>query len=657
LLGPIFNREFLTVPRRGRHYVARTAYLGTLWVIGLTVYQFLVGWTHAATLGETARFGALLFQLLTFLQLTLFLFFSALSSASAVALEKDRRTFILLLLTDLRNHEIVLGKVLGSLLSIWLLLGSTVPVLMLLLLLGGTGLEQVLQAVVVVAASSLAAGCLGGLIALWRDRTFQSLALTVLLLVLYLCVVQLVALVVSFIPALAGVDVLSWLDPFQALRSVHDPLTAGALPAAYGFALVMVLLSAALMGWGVWRLRVWNPSGEPIQQREQPDEETEAKERAAVAALSALRRRPARELVLAAAEKSGGAEERRSGEEISDSVAPPRRPAAPPPAEGAPDRASVHAAPGRVRQVGANPILWREIYTRAYGNRPLLVKIAYFIVLAFIGYFALVPLVARGPYPFAAAYGLAPVGVLSLLLVAAQAATSITSERDTGALDLLLVTDLSPREFIFGKLGGVLYNTKEYLIPPLALAVVYACFGALARPPAGHPELAAPMNVTAVFCVLGGLLVLMAFAMVLGLHVALRTHNSGTAVVHTLGTIFFLSLGTLFCVALIVISGRFEYQWLSFIFFIGAGIGGLWWVLNGRRPSGALTWASWFCPLAVLYAVMNVVVAKPGSQESGDPLAPFVVVVVAFGFTITAMLVPLLSEFDVALGRTTGGNE
>ena len=43
-----------------------------------------------------------------------------------------------------------------------------------------------------------------------------------------------------------------------------------------------------------------------------------------------------------------------------------------------------HAAPGAVRRVGPNPILWREISTRAYGRRPLLVKTAYFLVLAFI---------------------------------------------------------------------------------------------------------------------------------------------------------------------------------------------------------------------------------------------------------------------------------
>ncbi len=659
MLGPIFNREFLTVPRGGRHYVMRAAYLGSLWIVGLTAYQTIVGWTHSATLGETAHFGSVLFQLLTALMLALFLFFSALSAASSVAREKDRRTFVLLLMTDLRNTEIVLGKILGSLLPIWLLLAATIPLLTSLILLGGVSVHQVIQAVLVAAATSLAAGSLGGLVALWRDRTFQSLALTVLLLVLYLCLARGVALLLGLIPGLAQQPILAWLDPFEALRVVHDPLAAGHAP-AYVFVGVMVGLSAVLNLWGVLKLRVWNPSGEPIQQRERPDEATEAKERADAAVLAALSRRPARELIRAAAGAVSGRREPSDEANLpGDAVRSPdgngdlSLPAESPKSE----RRTAHAAPGKVRTVGANPILWREISTRAYGRRPLLVKTAYFIVLALICYFALAPVWAGERFAFAAAYGLAPVGVLSLLLVAAQSATSITSERDVGALDLLLVTDLTPKEFIFGKLGGVLWNTKEFLIPPLVLAVVYAAWGMLAAPPANHKELAASMNATALVCVLVGLLVLMAFVVVLGLHVALRNQNSGTAVVLTLGTVFFLSLGTLFCLALIVLSGRFEYQWLSFLLFLGLGIGGLWWVLNGTRPSAALTWASWFCPLAVFYTVMNVVVARPGSQESADPLVPLLVVAAAFCFTITAMLVPLLSEFDVALGRTTGGGE
>jgi hypothetical protein len=388
---------------------------------------------------------------------------------------------------------------------------------------------------------------------------------------------------------------------------VQDPtvLLEPSLPPAYGFALVMVLVSAILNGWGLLCLRVWNPSGEPIMQREQP-EQLEDKERALTADPKA--------------------------------------------------RGSVHAAPGAVRSVGPNPILWREISTRAYGRRPLLVKTAYLLVLAFICWYALAPLLVQHErLPFAAAYGLIPVGVLSLLLAAAQAATAITSERDTGALDLLLVTDLTPKEFIFGKLGGIIYNTKEYLLPPLLLAAVYAVYGCLASPPAGHAEMRASMNATSYLCVTGAGLVLLAFAMVLGIHVALRTPNSRMAIINTLSTIFFLSVGTLVCIALILINGRFEYQWGSFVFFLVAGVGGLWWVLSGDRPSHALTWASWFCPLSVLYTVMNILVGKPGSQESADPLIPFVVIAGAFGFAVAAMLVPLVSDFDIAMGRTSGG--
>jgi len=590
--------------------MTRVAYLGALWIIGVTAWLATGGWRRSATLGETARFGPMLFQILTFVELALFLFFSALSAASAVSQEKDRRTFILLLLTDLRNDEIVLGKLLGSVLPIALLLMATLPLLMLMLLLGGIDPRQVLQAIVIVAATALTAGSLGGLIALWRDRTFQSLALTVLFLVLYLCLVR----GLSVLPALTGrlspADVQrwqAWLDPFQALQTVQDPtvLLEPGLSPAYGFALVMVLFSAALNGWGLLRLRVWNPSGEPIMQREQP-EDHEDKERA-----------------LAADPKARG---------------------------------SVHAAPGALRPVGPNPILWREISTRAYGRRPLLVKTAYFLVLAFICWYALSPLLVQGErLPFAAAYGLIPVGVLSLLLAAAQAATAITSERDTGALDLLLVTDLTPKEFIFGKLGGIVYNTKEYLLPPLLLAGVYAFYGCLATPPATHAEMRVSMNATSYLCVAGGSLVLLAFAMVLGIHVALRTPNSRLAIINTLSTIFFLSVGTLVCIALILINGRFEYQWGSFVFFLVAGVGGLWWVLSGDRPSHALTWASWFCPLSVLYTVMNILVGKPGSQESADPLIPFVVIAGAFGFAVAAMLVPLVSDFDIAMGRTSGG--
>src|SRR5690349_23168349 len=149
-------------------------------MIGLTAWQAAVGWAQTTTLGDNAHFATWLFQFLTkWVQLPLVLFFAALSAASAVSQEKDRRTFILLLITDLRSYEIVLGKLLGSLLQIALLLVGMVPVLALVMLLGGVAPGQIAQARLVLGATALAAGSVGNLIALWRDKTFQALALTV----------------------------------------------------------------------------------------------------------------------------------------------------------------------------------------------------------------------------------------------------------------------------------------------------------------------------------------------------------------------------------------------------------------------------------------------------------------------------------------------
>ncbi len=611
LLGPIFAREYLTLPRRARHYVVRTAYLGLLWMIGLTAWQAAVGWAQTTTLGDNAHFATWLFQFLTkWVQLPLVLFFAALSAASAVSQEKDRRTFILLLVTDLRSYEIVLGKLLGSLLQIGLLLVGMIPVLALIMLMGGVAPAQLAQAVLILAATGLVAGSVGNLVALWRDKTFQALALTVLILVLYFCLAQAVEHLPDLAQRLTGTEAApdtwslagwqQWLDPLAALQSVLEPAVSSYLgiSPAYGYAAVMVLASVVLNAWAINRLRVWNPSGEPIMQREAPEDVEEK------------------------------------------------------------DRALAHAAPGEARDVWSNPILWREVRTRAYGRRPILVKLGYLLVVGLVCYYAFSSLNAilnagEAPPPFAAAWGLVPVTILSLLLISAQAVTAITSERDGGALDLLLVTDLTPREFIFGKLWGILYNTKEFILPPLILMGIYAAFGLLATPPAAHPELGAYKNAESLVCMTLAALVVMAFTMVLGVHVALRAESSRLGVINTLATVFFLSAGTLVSIGLININTSFEIQWASFILFIGAGIGGLWWVLSGDRPSAALTLASWLCPIGVFYTVTNVLVGRPGSPESTDPLIPFLVIVGAFGFTVLAMLVPLLSEFDVALGRTS----
>ena len=125
----------------------------------------------------------------------------------------------------------------------------------------------------------------------------------------------------------------------------------------------------------------------------------------------------------------------------------------------------------RTRQVWDNPMIWREIRTWAYGRKTLVIRLAY---LALFGLCRRQPVRDDRSQPVGRRQrrraGLVPLFLLSLVLVNAQAVTSMTSERDARALDLLLVTDLSPKEIVFGKLGGVFYNTKEMVLLPRCCA-------------------------------------------------------------------------------------------------------------------------------------------------------------------------------------------
>ena len=143
LAGPIFSREVLTTPRQGRHFVLRAGYVLALFVLMYTASQATFGWQQVSSLGEMARFGTLIFQVYSIVQLALVLFFAPLFAASRVSQEKDRQTLVLLLMTDLGDRELVMGKLLASLLPIGTLLAASAPVFALILMLGGVSLEQI----------------------------------------------------------------------------------------------------------------------------------------------------------------------------------------------------------------------------------------------------------------------------------------------------------------------------------------------------------------------------------------------------------------------------------------------------------------------------------------------------------------------------------
>ena len=143
LIGPIFTRELVTAPRRPQHFVYRGVYGTALFVLMCTAWLVLAGTQIIRNVGDMAKFGSILFLILAPLQLALLTFLAALRSASGVAQEKDKKTILLLLMTRLTNHELVLGKLLASLLDVLVMLATAAPIFMLLTLFGGVSLAQV----------------------------------------------------------------------------------------------------------------------------------------------------------------------------------------------------------------------------------------------------------------------------------------------------------------------------------------------------------------------------------------------------------------------------------------------------------------------------------------------------------------------------------
>jgi ABC-type transport system involved in multi-copper enzyme maturation permease subunit len=587
LIGPIFTQELATAPLRSRFYALPALFLGAQLLLVFAAWMLLAGTQELRTPADFARFGQTIFPILVLLQLTLGLFFSALFTASAIAQEKDRRTLILLLLTRLNNSELVLGRLYASLLPLVVSLAVSVPLLVLLRGFGGISILQIALAVAVTFGTMVVAGSLGALVAYWREKSFLILAITTLVICVWL----------GFWTAVnAGLLGESWsgqstalwaatFSPLQALSQVLQPLplaahgVLGIGSVVFEYLLFTVVAALLLNTWTILRLRVWNPSREAAPRQEET---------------------PPAELQHAA---------------------------------GLETPANIHDARQKTRPVWNNPILWREVQTWAYGRRMLLVKFAYVLTFAAAcyGLYRMRAGAVLGTESIAAI--VVPLLVVSLVLLNALAVNSITNEKDLNALDLLLVTDLSPKEFIYGKLAGIFYAAKEMVVLPWLLVLGLWLSGAL------RGEYAVYLG--------AGLLAFQAYVAMLGVHVGLAYDNSRQATAVSLGIVFFLLVGVGTCMRIMIAFGTssLAIQLIAFSAVILCGGVILYAALGVRNPSGALLIASLMCPALTFVGIMNYL--------GGETLSVFFVIAGTYGFATTAMLVPAIAAFDVATGRTT----
>jgi ABC-type transport system involved in multi-copper enzyme maturation permease subunit len=296
-----------------------------------------------------------------------------------------------------------------------------------------------------------------------------------------------------------------------------------------------------------------------------------------------------------------------------------------------PRRPRATASASRRREVWSNPVLWREVRTRAHGRAMILVRIAWLALFAAAVAGVVAASQADRPDRLAVAAAIVPLWLASILAVAALAVTSVTSERDRGTLDLLLVSDLEPVEFVWGKLLGVIAAAREIAVLPLALCIALV--------PAGVATLEQGLFM------LAGLAVLLFFAAVLGVYAGLSHPASRQAIGVTLGIIAFLSVGVATAMRIMVaFGGSFELQLAPFLAAIVGGAVGLYAALAARNPSPAVGWTAALLPALTFVAITGFL--------QGSSLQVLLVVVTAYGFATLALLIPSITAFDLLTGRS-----
>ena len=129
VLGPVYAFEWLTASRRWQMYAGRALFVGLL-LLGLGFYWIAhTPQTDWNTIKGQAAIGRGLHSTLVSLSLLMVLLAAPAATAGAICLDKARGALLHVLVTDLSDSEIVLGKLAARLVPVVGLIGSSLPVL------------------------------------------------------------------------------------------------------------------------------------------------------------------------------------------------------------------------------------------------------------------------------------------------------------------------------------------------------------------------------------------------------------------------------------------------------------------------------------------------------------------------------------------------
>jgi ABC-type transport system involved in multi-copper enzyme maturation permease subunit len=217
MIGPLYFWELLRLARRGQDARARfilatalflilTAF-SLIWFHNTSPIELFFGATQTLTIQESAIFGTSFSLTFVYGQLAILCLLTPAYAAGGIAEEKDKKTLVFLLVSDLTEREIVFGKFFGRTTFLLGILLAGLPILAITQLHGGVTLKFLMMAYLLTATTVILLTAVSAYAAAaaetFRGALFRAYGFT--------------ALIVA-----AGCGMGPWISPFTMIYALFE---------------------------------------------------------------------------------------------------------------------------------------------------------------------------------------------------------------------------------------------------------------------------------------------------------------------------------------------------------------------------------------------------------------------------------------------------
>jgi ABC-type transport system involved in multi-copper enzyme maturation permease subunit len=177
-LGPVFSAECLTTSRRWQVYAGRSLLVASVLAAMTLIWLTRFSGARLISIQEYAEVGSAMVNAIMSVELVLAIAIVPAAAAGAICQDKMRGGLTLMMVTDLSDAEIVLGKLASRLVTILGIVACGLPVLAILTSLGGVDPVAIVAGSMVIVAMAVLGVSLALTFSVWATKPHEALMAT-----------------------------------------------------------------------------------------------------------------------------------------------------------------------------------------------------------------------------------------------------------------------------------------------------------------------------------------------------------------------------------------------------------------------------------------------------------------------------------------------